>query len=110
MDRRKFLKGMTAAGAGTAVHTLFHYDEAEDRGIIETIQDVEPIMDLNKQQSNSADSNWNQTMNHVARIPKSVIEQYRIEKGIDLMNDEAELKKFLNDPDQRVWRTRGGNV
>lgn len=93
------------------IYTRLHYDESDDRLTIRTEQDVEPIMDHNKRLINeTGNPRWKKPMNHVASIPLAVIEQYRVEKGIDLLKDEAELKKFLNDPDQRVWRVRGGKV
>ena len=90
------------------IKTFLDYDEADDRLIIRTEQDVEPVMDGNKRLMNDAETSWKKPMNHVARIPLAIIEQYRVEKGIDLLKDEAAMKQFLNDPDQRVWRVRGG--
>lgn len=91
------------------IKTFLDYDEDGDKLIIRAEQDVEPVMDMNKRQINDAGNpRWEKPMNHVARIPLAIIEQYRIEKGIDLLKDEAALKRFLNDPDQRVWRVRWG--
>lgn len=93
-----------------SLNTIIHHDDADDVLTVGIVQDVEPIMEQNKRLANDASQHWKQPMNRVASIPVSVIEHYRVEKGIDLMNDEAALRQFLNDPDQRVWRVRGGRV
>jgi len=86
----------------------YHYDEGEDRLTIKRVQDVEPILEANKRAFN---------LGHVqpgpvrlaARIPTIVIESY-LQCGIDLINDESAMKKFLNDPDNRYFRTMPGKV
>ena len=85
------------------------YDESEDRLIIERVQDVEPILEANKRAFNDADTSWKREMNHVARIPKVIIDEY-MKRGINLLADEAALKRFLNDPDNRLFRTKPGRV
>lgn len=89
----------------------YHYDEMEDRLTIQTIQDVEPILEANKRQFDVDDKRYkHETMNHVARIPMVLIEKVRREQGIDLMHDEAALKRFLNDPENKFLRTKPGKL
>jgi len=87
------------------------YSEEDGRAYIETVQDVQPIIDDNKRAMvDNRHAKFNRPMNKVASIPLVIIEQYWNEHKIDLMNDEAALRQFLNDPENRAWRTMGGNV
>lgn len=82
---------------------------------IETIQDVEPILEANKRAFNeftSGRDGWGDGAtldhkSHVARIPAVIHADLR-RKGI--IQDQARLKAWLNDPDNAVFRTRPGNV
>lgn len=89
----------------------FHYDDASDRTIIKTEQDVEPILRQNKSAYGSAPSRFGD-MAHVARIPLVVLEKWGNEDGINYLapeNRKALLAK-LNDPDNRFLRTRPGRL
>jgi len=51
-------------------------------------------------------------MTHVARIPFTVIDDLnkkKIMRGF-MIEDERAFKQWLNDPDNRVWRTYPGSV
>jgi len=88
-----------------------HYDETEERMYIQTVQDVEPILEANKRQFEVDDKRFkSETMNHVARIPMVLIEKVKREQGIDLLNDEKALKRFLNDSDNKFLRTKPGKL
>ncbi len=91
------------------MQTLLHYDESADRLHIQTVQDVEPILEANKRAFDPDNKGWGQTFNHVARIPLVVIEQQR-KLGNDLMGDEAALRRFLNDKDNAFMRTKPGRI
>ena len=91
------------------METTLHYDESADRLHIQTVQDVEPILEANKRAFNHDDRQFNQQFNHVARIPLIVIEQQR-KLGNDLMGDEAALRRFLNDSDNAFMRTKPGRI
>ena len=86
-----------------------HYEENNDRLIIHRAQDVEPIINVNKDKANWSPTTWGHDMHHVASIPLIVIEQYK-KKGIDLLKDKAELRKFLNNSDNKFFRTKLGVV
>lgn len=89
----------------------YNYSEEDGRSYIETVQDVEPILDANKRaMAENKNARFDSAMNMVASIPLVIIEKYWNEKGIDLINDEAEMRKFLNDPDNKFCRTMGGKV
>ncbi len=82
-------------------------------------QDVQPIIDLNKADQNDRDFNNGYTpsrdMQHVARIPLVVLEQWAKEAGIPkakiygkAMNEI--IRKKLNDPDNLFLRTGLGEI
>lgn len=93
------------------VLTYFSYDPHKDRTIIETEQDVSSILRSNKASYNQHHGAWGDG-DRVARIPQVVLDRYRQKTGIDLMKpeNEAHLRRFLNDPDNRFMRTRPGRV
>lgn len=84
-----------------------------DEHAIETIQDVTEIVeDAKYNYKERQGERWKDLMTHVAQIPTSIYYDL-VRKGIiDEKNDpEMErLKKWLNDPDNRVFRTRPGRI
>lgn len=93
----------------TGTKKVWHYDADKDEAVIETIFDVKAIGEDNKAKYNSFDerANWNGDMHHVASIPMSLFYQMKAEGKLD---DQAYMKRFLNDPNNRVFRTRPGDV
>jgi hypothetical protein len=92
------------------VLTNFHYDELDDKLTIERVQDVEPYIERNKRLANHAPANWRGEFHHVASIPLVVIEKVKKETGMDLLKDREAMKRFLNDPDNKYFRTKLGTV
>lgn len=88
---------------------IHHYDPTTDQATIETRQDVTQLTELTKAAFNSKDerANWKGDQHHVASIPMSVFMELK-RKGI--VDDEAAFKRWLNDRDNRVFRTRPGVV
>lgn len=88
---------------------IHHYDPATDQSHIETRQDVTELTELTKHAFNSKDerANWKGDVHHVASIPMTVFMELK-RKGI--VDDEAAFKRWLNDRDNRVFRTRPGVV
>lgn len=95
----------------TGIRSVFHPDiHHGERNIIETVQDAEPIVELNKARASRFDerSNWKGDGFHmVASIPNVVFMELE-RKGIT--RDPVAFKKWLNDPDNRAFRTRPGRV
>jgi ribosomal protein S8 len=84
----------------------------DDQVILTTKQDVSEIVEANKQQVNAATKKVDSVMTHVARIPNTVIDvlnKMGIMRGF-MVTDEKRFKAWLNDPDNRVWRTYPGSV
>ena len=93
------------------IKTYFKYDHSEDNFSLTNVQDVQPIVELNKKEQ-VGDSMYctGETatgMRKVASIPLIVIEKWKNELGIDIMNknDWPKIKQLLNDPDNRFFRT-----
>lgn len=69
---------------------------------------VDDLLRLNHALRNEPKSSM--TMNgrrHVARIPLTLYHELR-RKGI--IGDQKKLRAWLNDPDNRLWRTSGGKL
>ena len=82
-------------------------DFMDDNGIISRAQDVTAILEVNKQeqmQDRFKGFRRAPTFRRVASIPVAVFDIAKAQ-GIDLLNDPEALKKFLNDPQNRAFRT-----
>ena len=95
----------------TAVHA-----DGDGGIIIETRQDISDILEQNKKEYNSYDerARWSDHVfgNKVASIPLTVIDDLNakgIMRGFAVL-DEKRFKAWLNERDNRVFRTRTGVV
>ena len=94
------------------------YADGEGGIIIETKVDLSQIIEINKQKFNerSEKTNWGSDVldprNHIATIPDIIIDELNKKGGMRgyAVIDKEAFRRFLNDPDNKVWRTRGGNV
>lgn len=100
--------------------TQFRNTVAHDDGngglIVETRQDISGIIEQNRKEYNSFDerARWSDEVfgNKVASIPLTVIDDLNkqgIMRGFHIL-DEKRFKAFLNNPDNRFFRTRTGVV
>ena len=82
-------------------------DYVDERGAIYRAQDVTDIIEANKQEQ-MADRfrgfRKAPTFRKVASIPIAVFD-IALAQGYDLMNDPEALRRFLNDPQNRAFRT-----
>ena len=90
-------------------------DEDGDRLTVVREQDVEAILDHNKALQNDGSNGYGATrdMRKVASIPLVVVEQWIKEDGVNLLHlsgpeKNAYLRKKLNDPDNRFFKTIDG--
>jgi len=84
-------------------------DPAKDFTIV-TQQDVEPVLEQNAQRRRDAPKRQlhdKSGLTLIASIPNVVMIELR-EKGITA--DPVRFKAWLNDPENEVFRTRGGKV
>jgi hypothetical protein len=93
----------------SGIKTIHHFDHADDKTYIEQVQDVETIIEANKAIYNEHDerTRWADNNNRVASIPLTIYWQLERE---GITKDPVLFKKWLNDPDNRVFRTRPGVV
>lgn len=91
----------------TRTKNRFH-SFAEGEFAVESAQDVEPVVELNKEQRKASDGHFNlDGLTHVARIPK-VVWMDLVKKGI--ADDEEALKRWLDRRDIRGFRTHPGRL
>jgi len=107
--------------SASTLKTRMHIDESENKYHFEDVQDIQPIIDMNKKESNLGNEALRMRvelgkhagMTKVASIPLVVVQQLA-QKGI--MNqaggikDKEAFKKWLNDPDNRFFKTYNGNI
>lgn len=91
--------------------SVFHFeDEGGERGriIIEHVQDVEPIMERCKAiRGLERPHASKQFMLPVASIPLEIwsdLQRKWNSLGLSWEERQAELKRFLNDPDNSIWK------
>lgn len=90
------------------IERWFHASADGETFTIETIQHVEPIVEAAKMEYNAAPERWGERLMHkVASIPMALYADLK-RKGI--IDDEAAMKRWLNDSDNRHFRTRPGRV
>lgn len=93
----------------TGIRTTFVMEPgARDYKLVRE-QWIDGQLQNNLDQRNHREGNWKGESHHVARIPNIVVEEYK-RRGIDLIQDKDELQKWVNDPDNRMFRTRPGRV
>jgi hypothetical protein len=85
---------------------ITEYWHVTDKGeyVIEKIQDVTAIAEANKRQYNDTPSKY-RDVNKVASIPLSV---YYELKRQGIADDPKAFRKWLNDSNNQVFRTRAG--
>ena len=88
--------------------TKYWHDNQVGTVTIESDQDVKAIMEANQFGRKEMDKHtkWGE-MSRVASIPLTLYYELQ-KKGI--LDDQAAMKKWLNDPDNELFRTRKGKV
>lgn len=99
----------------TGVTQYFLYDPVTGEWGVESVQDVESILEVNKKLQNEEGYTRHGIKNdfwHVAQIPVVVQEKWLREEGIDIYNKDhwPKVKAKLNDPDYRYLKTTRGTV
>lgn len=93
----------------TGITEFFDYDDNTDLVTIRTEQDVTDLAEQNKALFNDVDNphRFGGEWHRVAQIPSTVYnELYQSGK----IHDKQYMRRFLNDPDNRVFRTRPGKI
>lgn len=104
------MKRLISRDSETGRETYFHAQNDGDRRlwIIESKQDVSKFIERAKQLSRGMkrQTPWGEGQK-VATIPLVILERLK-QEGIS--TDPARMKRWLNDPDNRHFRTRPGRV
>ena len=88
--------------------TKYWHDNGDGTVTVESDQDVSGILRSNKEVRKEVDKHAKYgDMSRVASIPLSVYYDLK-QKGI--LDDQVALRKWLNDPDNELFRTRKGKV
>jgi len=89
--------------------TTMHIDRGAEGYVLESKQDVTDIIERNKARMALVDENagWNEWA-QVAEIPVEVWYNHLVPSGI--ANDETRLRKWLDDRDNLLFRTRPGRM
>jgi len=69
---------------------------------------VQPTVDINQAQRNLAQPGWKGDYHQIASIPLNVYYDQLAEAS--KQGDEKHLSRWLNDSDNRAWRTKEGRV
>lgn len=88
--------------------------ETDNGLVIATTQDVSAIVEQNKQEYNQNNGRWGEDVfdNKIASIPLTVIDDLNkvgIMRGFHVV-DQKRFKAWLNNPDNRFFRTKQGRV
>ncbi len=88
---------------------IFHANEHDQTYTVETVQDVSEIIKNNDNQRNETDKHtpYGDGMTKVASIPMSIYAEW-LAKGYT--RDQKKMKKLLNSPELKRFRTREGRV
>jgi len=93
--------------------TVIH--ETDDNIVIATSQDVTDIVEKNKKEYNQSSTTWGDGdvfSNKIASVPLTVIDDLNkkgIMRGFHII-DTKRMKLWLNNPDNRFFRTKQGRV
>jgi hypothetical protein len=93
--------------ATSGITDYFHWDPVTEGFVVEQVQDAEPTIEANKLIANSAAHDWKGDMHHVARIPLVILEKLRKE---GILSDKKRFLAWLDDRENRVFRTHGGKL
>lgn len=99
--------------------TLFDYDIKLGRQVwvlhnsdgsmtFRTDYEVKPTIDINQAQRNLAQPGWAGDYHHVASIPLNIYHDQLAEAS--RQGDDKHLSRWLNDSDNRAWRTKEGRI
>ncbi len=89
----------------TGIETYYH-DNQDGKIHLETVQDLEPYLRANKELQKETFDKRKEVW-PVATVPNTILLKWAHEAGVDFGSKEhgEVIKKRLNDPDNRAFRT-----
>lgn len=108
------MSAMSESKHASAIKTLISLDRSDEKIVVESVQDVEPVLDWNKVlRSVPQRSDWGR---HVASIPLIILqkwldEEFRRGHSIRWYSEEFDelVDRKLRDPEWKYLRTDGHN-
>ena len=101
----------------TGIKTWHEYDAATDVMQIHTTYEhaqTDAVIDDNKRRMTDGTDGWSPTREwkYVANIPCSVMHEWKIKHGIDVLdqNDWPKVRRLLNSSDYLYLRTSAGDI
>lgn len=92
----------------TLIAEWFWYDEEKDKIVIRKVQEVENILDRNREMEVESHNQRFGDMQMVASVPITVATEQLFDAVKN--KDQDFVKKFLNDSDNRKFRTFRGHL
>lgn len=96
----------------SGISEYYHFDQSDGSFTIETVQDVTDLIELNKMRSNAATGRYGD-LTLVASYPLTILMQLVKENILDTnfrVQDQKAYKRWLNAPENSVWRTKRGKL
>lgn len=102
------MKQLFSSDAVMGIKEFFDYDPVTDKAQLSVEQDVGKLVRVNNDVYNEYTSldRWGDGQ-RVAQIPITIYNKLRKEGIVD---DPAAFRRWLNDPENKVFRTRPGKV
>lgn len=96
----------------SGISEYYHFDPDTGGFVIETQQDIEGIIELNKAVVND-NTGWKGDLHHVAHIPLSILMQLA-QQGIITVGgqilDDKRFRAWLNDRSNDAFRVKRGRI
>ena len=104
------MKRVLDSDPATGVTQWFHFDDITGNFGLETQQDVTALIESTKGAFNPVGERepWKGDLHKVASIPMVIYNE--LAKISNNFKDQRVVRKWLNDKDNRVFRTRPGRV
>lgn len=107
------MKPLTISADPALQKVVQFHDLNDGRFAVDTVFDVEPIVDENTAVRNAQPDGWKGREHLVASIPMPIWQALRMTwkaLGLSTADQQAALKRWLNDPDNAKFRTKRGRL
>ncbi len=111
-SRSQYLRQLERAGRQGILLEEFSTNPQDGGWVIKTSQDVEPILDQNKERANFHDGySPSRELRQVASIPNIIVHKW-LREGVNVYdeNDWPEVKRRLNSSEYLSLRTSHGTI
>ena len=94
--------------------TEMAFDDSSDAFVIQTKEDATPVLDANKRKYNDYGDKLTPgkrgEWHHAASIPATIWEKWIQETNGEIQKDPKLLARYLNDPDNKYFKTAPTNL